>query len=61
MTGSPIKDARISGALADWRARVAALPVHQRDRATATLLALMRARTAAEPVLDSSTRFLREE
>lgn len=56
MTANKAKDAA-----ANWRARLATLPPDQRDRATATLRALIRARTAKEPVLDSSTRFSREE
>jgi hypothetical protein len=56
MTPNKLKDAA-----ANWRARLATLPADQRDRATATLLALMRARAATKPVLDSSTRFSREE
>lgn len=56
MTPNKVKDAA-----ANWRARVATLPADQRHCATATLLTLMRARAATEPVLDSSTRFSREK
>ncbi len=56
MTTNTLKDAA-----ANWRMRLTTLPADQRDRATATLLALMRARVAAERVLDSSNRFSREK
>lgn len=56
-----MKSNSVKDAAANWLARLATLPAEQRDRATATLLALMRARAAAERVLDSSTRFSRKK
>jgi hypothetical protein len=52
---------KVKDAAANWRARLAALPADQSDRITVTLLALMRARTAKNAVLESSTRFSRGE